>query len=787
MNSRHSFTEPLPKVSVIMPVFNEEKTVAMAVDSAALQHTDFDIEILVIDDCSTDGTPQVLEKLGATYPNVRIFRNERNSGKGFSFKRGYEAARGEYFHVLDGDDCFVCYDKLQRQVEFLDTHREYFAIGHNTFVMSPQGAGLVAPGLSERDWSNEQCLAGNVYCHTSSILYRRLHDTLPDYFLEEEFRGDSAIFFYTAFTSKLKFKYVPNVWSVYNFHGGGIWSRLKSEEQKEFNLRIVQAFKDKVVGSPGSLADALLEKRLEKVRQAKPSGDRFLKTSIEDFLVFAERASSKVFVHRDEAFKGMYAFRLVDELCEAVGRALCLKAGIAASDRSTDPERAVILVSGLVPGGGGVFREIKELTRILLDAGVSVDLVSTHKIPTEEAIFAEHFDMPGVTCWQADAEDTRSDRLERVIARVAETNAGLMFPFITHNDPVGSAAIQRPMGAKVIFDFVYDHGLSLAVLNSSIDTVVVKTVSQARALVPMMPRAEFSLVPPFFTDRFGPRDFVPFRNGSLTTASAAARSYKVEGGYVYEYAKIVPAVLEASGGTHIHFGPLSDEMIAAIRSELSEKGIDPDRFRHIPWSDDFGGSLIEENVDLFIAPFPICSARIAIEVMACSIPSVSHLLAKPGIPQGIDFIDPQQFVWRKPEDLLELVGGLTENSLRERSASARAYFEANNLIEVAASKLFALQPLVLPRLDKPDFVMSEFSECFEVEVQTMILGAQVVRLGPVAAPTTTAAPFDNVAGAAPVRWDKFWHRTKFRRKLRDRYHVLRRSLRGAAHATKGEP
>lgn len=762
-----------PKVSVIIPVYNEESTVALAVESVALQKTEFNVEIIVVDDCSTDDTPVTLDRLTAKFSNLKVLRNERNSGKGFSFKRAYDISQGEYFHVLDGDDCFVFYDKLQRQVGILDLHREYFAVGHNTLVSTPDGAGVMHSSFSARDWENVDCLSGRVYCHTSSILYRKLVDKLPDFFYDEEFRGDTGIFFYSAFISKLKFRYVPNVWSIYDFHGFGLWSSLKHEQQQDFNRRIIEALNEKIVKDPDSEVARLLDERLERSLSAKSTGGRYSETSLEDILTFAERASSKVFHYRDEAFKGMHAFRLVDELCEAAGRAICMKMGLVAADREIDDRLAVILVSGLVPGGGGVFREIQELTEILLNAGYQVKLISTSKIPTDLAIFEEHFGTKGIRSWQADAESSRAERLTGVLAQLAEARPGLLFPFITHNDPVGVAAIQRPLGARVIFDFVYDHGLSLAVLNSSIDQIIVKTVSQARALSPMIPHGNFSLVPPFFSDRFGRRDYLPKVAGTLTTASAAARAYKVEGEYKYSYLEIVPKLLKISGGRHIHLGPLSDETLATIRAKLTALGVAEERFHHIPWSDDFGGTLISENVDLFIAPFPICSARIAIEVMACGIPIVSHLVESPGIAQGADFVDPQQFVWKKPQDIYDLVERLDETTLRRLSESARAYFETNNLSETAAKKLKDLQPLILPKLDNPEFVMSEFSEIFELKLDTAIFGGLTVSL-----PRITQRNRNDVLHPEEVSLfpDKYWHRTAFRQSLRKAFHKTKRGM-----------
>lgn len=761
--------ESSPKVSVIVPVFNEAKTVAVAVESVALQRTEFDVEILVIDDCSTDETPEILEDIVRAYPNVTVLRNESNSGKGFSFKRAYELAKGQYFHVLDGDDCFVCYDKLQRQVEFLESNLEYFAVGHNTLINTPDGAFLMHDQLREQSWSNDLCVAGKVYCHTSSLLFRKIAKKLPDYFLDEEFRGDTAIFFFTAFHSKLKCKFFPNVWSIYNFHGKGLWSSLQREEQREFNLRIVQALRDKVVQAPGSQADQLLDERKERVLAAPPIDRSTSPSSLEDLLLLAEQASFKVLKHRDQAFQGMHAYRFVDEICEAAGRTICLKAGTTAMNRDIDPKHAILLVSGLVPGGGGVFNEIKDLTKILLRDGYRVGLISTHKIPTSEAILDRHFSGENMWYWQAPPDASRTDRLESILALLIQEAPGIIFPIITHDDPVGDAAIQRPLGARVVFDFVYDHGLSLGVLNSSIDTILVKTVSQARALAPMIPRANFSLVPPFIEDRFGPRDYTPMANGSLTTASAAARAYKVSDEYVYSYSKIIPRLLKASGGTHIHYGPLSESTKELIKASLRKLRISEDCFRHIPWADDFGGSLISENVDLFISPFPICSARIAVEVMACAIPSVSHVMEAPGIPQGIDFVDPQQFVWRRPSDLIRLVSTLDAEELLEKSTSARVFFEANNELEEVSEKFFAFDRLEMPRFYNQEFLMSDVSCKLDGN-----LSSPVFRSGKAKFPKKDPwLDFPSAVSVESFGRKTFWHRTRARRFMRRQFRLLR--------------
>lgn len=88
-------------ISVVIPVFNGEKTILRAVDSALAQQTE--LEVLVINDCSTDCTAEVLEKYAAD-SRVKLFDNPSNLGVAETRNRGVDAARGEYVAFLDADD-----------------------------------------------------------------------------------------------------------------------------------------------------------------------------------------------------------------------------------------------------------------------------------------------------------------------------------------------------------------------------------------------------------------------------------------------------------------------------------------------------------------------------------------------------------------------------------------------------------------------------------------------------------------------------------------------------------
>lgn len=93
----------MKKISVIIPVYNQEVLVLKALDS--IPRND-DIEIIVINDCSTDNTLNVLYEYQQNR-DITILNNETNRGVGYTVNRGYDIAQGEYIVLLGSDDYFI--------------------------------------------------------------------------------------------------------------------------------------------------------------------------------------------------------------------------------------------------------------------------------------------------------------------------------------------------------------------------------------------------------------------------------------------------------------------------------------------------------------------------------------------------------------------------------------------------------------------------------------------------------------------------------------------------------
>ncbi|MFQ6174609.1 glycosyltransferase family 2 protein [Streptococcus anginosus] len=112
----------MPKVSVICTNYNKGKWIADAIDSFLRQKTSFEFEIILVDDCSTDESIDIIRNYGQRYPDkIRTFFNSENQGIAKTWVAICKEARGQYIARCDGDDYWIDDEKLQKQVDLLET------------------------------------------------------------------------------------------------------------------------------------------------------------------------------------------------------------------------------------------------------------------------------------------------------------------------------------------------------------------------------------------------------------------------------------------------------------------------------------------------------------------------------------------------------------------------------------------------------------------------------------------------------------------------------------------
>lgn len=91
------------KLSIIIPVYNEERTVEKLVETVLAVPLQLEKELVIVDDCSKDNTFSIISKLKENHPSIQVFHNEKNRGKGFSVSRGIDEAAGDIIIIQDAD------------------------------------------------------------------------------------------------------------------------------------------------------------------------------------------------------------------------------------------------------------------------------------------------------------------------------------------------------------------------------------------------------------------------------------------------------------------------------------------------------------------------------------------------------------------------------------------------------------------------------------------------------------------------------------------------------------
>ena len=226
---------PAPKVTVLLVTYNHARFITQALESALGQRTGFDVEILVSEDCSTDGTRETVIAYQQKYPErIRLLLSDKNVRSNAVVARGIHAARGEYVALLDGDDYWTSPDKLQKQADFLDRQPGCSCCFHNARV--EQEGGTHAPWnwtpIGQPPISTFKDIWQGNFIATCSVMYRRSAlGKIPDWYDDMFPITDWPLHILSAQHGDIG--YLDEVLGVYRYHPGGLYSQFDEREKLE--------------------------------------------------------------------------------------------------------------------------------------------------------------------------------------------------------------------------------------------------------------------------------------------------------------------------------------------------------------------------------------------------------------------------------------------------------------------------------------------------------------------------------------------------------------------------
>lgn len=168
------------EVSICCAAYNHEKYICDALNSFLMQKTNFKYEILIHDDASTDNTASIIREYEKEYSNIikPIYQTENQYSKGIRISQtfNYPRAKGKYIAICEGDDFWTDENKLQKQYDFMESHRDYSMCCHNAKKVDIDGIFIknIDAILEEKEMTpNEVINEPNGWIATASIFVRK--------------------------------------------------------------------------------------------------------------------------------------------------------------------------------------------------------------------------------------------------------------------------------------------------------------------------------------------------------------------------------------------------------------------------------------------------------------------------------------------------------------------------------------------------------------------------------------------------------------------------------------
>lgn len=215
-----------PKVSICMITYRHELFIEEAINGVLMQECDFEIELILANDCSPDATDEVVSKIIETHPRAGVItyiKHEKNKGMMVNFLYAFEQCKGEYVALCEGDDYWTDPLKLQKQVDFLEANRDYILSFHNaTIINSYKEVNGVFNKFLKSDYTPNEILK-NWITPTASMVFRNFITEFP-LFLKEAIHGDLALRVYLCEFGKVAA--FNEMMSVYRINEESITVRL---------------------------------------------------------------------------------------------------------------------------------------------------------------------------------------------------------------------------------------------------------------------------------------------------------------------------------------------------------------------------------------------------------------------------------------------------------------------------------------------------------------------------------------------------------------------------------
>ena len=234
-----------PKISVVVTAYNHEKYIVQCLESILLQKGAFDLEVILGDDCSADRTRQIMQEYAERHPHIFILLPPAaNMGVTRNIKRCLDACSGDYIAFCEGDDYWIDSYKLQKQMEFLESHPGY-SLCFNAIMLYYDDEKKYVPHtgqlmLARNTFAIEDLIKNNFIGNFSCCMYRTdAVRKLPD----ELFDIDTWDWMFNMACSRLgKIGFIRDWMSAYRIRPHGAWSGKSYADQRRSMIAAIDSY-----------------------------------------------------------------------------------------------------------------------------------------------------------------------------------------------------------------------------------------------------------------------------------------------------------------------------------------------------------------------------------------------------------------------------------------------------------------------------------------------------------------------------------------------------------------
>lgn len=237
-------------VSIQCIVFNQKDHIKKCLDGFVMQKTNFKFEVIVYDDCSTDGTRDIIEEYSNRYPEtIKTIFPEHNIAKSEGFYKinqlVYNQMNGKYIAFCEGDDYWTDENKLQIQVDYLENHPELVGCFHKSVrknIVNPEVKDIYFPQAvlkNVKEVYTNKDIQKKYFIETCSVMYR--FDKYKEDFLstypQKIVNGDTYMLNYFSLHGNIG--YIDRLMSVKTMNDFGIWNSQK-QSTDEKNMKYAE-------------------------------------------------------------------------------------------------------------------------------------------------------------------------------------------------------------------------------------------------------------------------------------------------------------------------------------------------------------------------------------------------------------------------------------------------------------------------------------------------------------------------------------------------------------------